>query len=66
VKLPNYLTKAHKQSRKLGWTWEMRTRHIEVRDANGDFVVSVSTTAYDGSLTRKVKGTLRKAGCPGV
>ena len=65
-KLPKQFTKAYKASTKQGWTWTKRTRHIEVRDARGDFVCSISTTMYDGTLTRKYLGKLRRAGGPAV
>ncbi len=66
MKLPNYLKKAHKASVRAGWRWEERTNHVTVRNSDGQFVVCVSTTAYEGTLTRKIQGKLRKAGCPGV
>ncbi len=65
-KLPNQFKRAHKLSTKQGWTWEKRTNHVEVRDYQGEFVVSISTTMYDGPLTKKILATLRKAGCPGT
>ena len=66
-KIPGYLKQAHKQSVKQGWTWDYRgSKHVTVRDASGEFVVAISLTAYDGTLTKKTKATLRKAGCPAV
>ena len=65
-KLPNQFKKAHKLSSKQGWKWEKRTNHIEVRTPDGTFVVSISTTMYDGPLTKRVMSQLRRAGCPGV
>ena len=67
-KLPDYLRRAHKLSVKAGWTWDHRagSGHVVVRDAGGEFVVAVSLTAYDGTLTRKTAGKLRRAGCPGL
>jgi len=65
-KLPKQFKQAEKLSVKRGWKWEKRTNHIEVRDARGEFVVSISTTMYDGVLTRKIQGKLRRANCPGV
>jgi len=66
VNLPKYLKRAHKESLKAGWRWEHRTNHVTVRKPCGEFVVCVSTTAYDGTVTRKVQSKLRKAGCPAV
>jgi hypothetical protein len=66
-KLPGYLKKAHKESVKRGWTWDYRgSHHMTVRDADGNFVASLSLTAYDGTLTKVVKSKLRKAGCPAL
>lgn len=62
--LPKQYKKAYKASSKVGWSWTKRQRHIEVRDASGEFVVMISSTQYDGVLTKKVLSTLRKAGCP--
>lgn len=64
--LPKQFKKPMRLSVREGWTWEKRSRHVEVRDADGEFVVSISTTMYDGALTRKLQGRLRKAGCPGL
>lgn len=64
--LPKQFKQAEKQSVKKGWTWERRTRHFEVRDESGAFVVSISTTMYDGTLTKKILAKLRRAKCPGV
>lgn len=68
MRLPDYLRKPHKQSTKKGWTWEHKTgsKHVAVHDASGAFVVTISLTAFDGPLTKKVKSQLRNAGCPGV
>lgn len=67
MKLPDYLRKAHKVSIKAGWKWEERgTKHVMVFDANGVSVTCVSTTAYDGTLRKKVESQLRKANCPGL
>lgn len=63
-KLPKQFKKAYKASSKIGWTWTKRTNHVEVRDAKGDFVVMISTTMYEGTLSRKILSVLRKAGCP--
>lgn len=65
-KLPKQFKKAYKTSEKAGWLWVKRTNHIEVRQPDGTFVTCISTTMYDGPLTRKVTGQLRRAGCPGV
>jgi len=64
--LPKQFKKAQKQSELEGWRWVKKTNHVLVYDANGDFVVAVSTTMYDGTTTRKILGKLRNAGCPGV
>lgn len=65
-KLPKQFKKAHKASVKQGWVWVKKTNHIEVRLPDGTFVTSISTTMYDGPLTRKVNGQLRKYNCPGL
>jgi hypothetical protein len=64
--LPNQFKRAQKLSTKRGWTWTKRTNHVEVRDADNEFVISISTTMYDGPLTKKVLSKLRKANCPGA
>lgn len=67
MKLPDYLRKAHKVSTKRGWLWEERgTKHVMVFDADGKSVTCISTTAYDGTLRKKVESQLRKANCPGL
>jgi len=63
--LPKYLKQAYKQSTKVGWTWE-HGKHVTVRDPSGEFVVCISTTAYDGNLTKKILSKLRRANCPGA
>ena len=65
-KLPKQFKKAHKESAKHGWTWVKKTKHIEVRDAQGRLVTNISTTMYDGPLTKKVLSQLRRGKCPGV
>ena len=65
-KLPKQFKAAEKASTRDGWTWEKTSRHVTVRDADGEFVVCISTTMYDGPTTRKINGKLRRAGCPGV
>lgn len=65
-KLPKQFKKVYKLSSKAGWTWTKKTNHIEVRNARGEFVTTISTTMYDGLLTRKVMSQLRNAGCPGA
>lgn len=65
--LPDYLRKAHKESKKAGWRWDYRgTKHVMVFDPRGQAVTTVSLTAYDGVLTKKVLSQLRRANCPGV
>ena len=39
---------------------------MSVFNPQGEFVVMVSSTFYDGMLTRKFLSRLRKAGCPGA
>lgn len=63
-KLPKPYKRAYRESTKIGWRWSKRTNHIEVRDARGEYVVTVSTTQYDGALTKRVLTKLRRAGCP--
>lgn len=65
-RLPKQFKGAYKASSKRGWQWTKRTNHIEVRDANGTLVTTISTTMYDGPLTKKVQSQLRRAGCPAV
>lgn len=67
-KLPKQFKKAHKASVKQGWTWDHRggSKHVTVRDSSGEFVVCISLTLYDGTITRRIQGKLRKAGCPAV
>jgi hypothetical protein len=67
-KLPNWLKKPRKRSEQDGWEWRFNpgSKHVSVFDANGEFVVCLSLTAYDGSVTRKVRGKLKRAGCPGL
>lgn len=64
--LPKQFKAAEKASIKQGWTWTKRARHIEVRDADGEFVVMISATMYDGTLSKRILATLRKAKCPGT
>lgn len=67
MNLPNYLRKVHKVSSKQGWMWEKRgSKHIMVRNPQGAVVTTISTTAYDGTLRKKVESQLRRAGCPGL
>mgnify|MGYP001617307483 CR=1 FL=1 len=67
-RIPDYLRRAHKLSSKAGWTWDYQqgSKHMTIFDAQGRAITTVSLTAYDGTLTRKTKGVLRKAGCPGI
>jgi hypothetical protein len=67
-RIPDYLRRAHKLSTKAGWVWEYQdgSKHMTIFDAQGRPVTTVSLTAYDGSLTKKVKSQLRRANCPGV
>ena len=66
--LPDYLRKAHKASTKKGWKWEKRegSKHLMIFAPNGECVTTVSLTAYDGTLRKKVTSQLRRAGCPGI
>lgn len=67
MKLPKYLKRAHAESTKQGWTWVYKgSHHVTIRDEKGDFVIAMSLTSYDGTLTRKITGKLKKAGCPGL
>lgn len=67
LRIPDYLRKAHKESIKHGWTWDLRgSKHLLVLDPQGTPVTNVSLTAYDGPLTKKVLSQLRRADCPGV
>lgn len=67
MNLPDYLRKVHKVSTKAGWTWEKRgSKHVMVFDADGVCVTTISCTAYDGTLRRKVESQLRRANCPGL
>lgn len=68
LNLPDYLRRAHKVSTKKGWTWEKRegSKHVMVFDTRGNAVTTISTTAYDGILRKKVESQLRKAKCPGL
>lgn len=64
---PKAITKARRASEKAGWTWTLNgSGHWTVRNPQGERVVTVSSTFYDGPLTRKFLSTLRKAGCPGA
>lgn len=67
-RLPTYLSKPHKASLAQGWKWEHKdgSKHVIVRDPRGEFVVCISLTAYDGTVTKRVKSKLKNAHCPGV
>ena len=66
-RIPNYLRKAYKASTKQGWKWEYRgSKHVMVIDPNGIAITTVSLTAYDGTLSKKVLSQLRRGNCPGV
>jgi hypothetical protein len=66
--VPDYLRKAKKASEKQGWRWEKRegSKHLMIFDAAGTSVTTVSLTAYDGTLRKKVTSQLRRANCPGL
>lgn len=66
--LPDYLRKAHKVSSKQGWKWEKRegSKHLMIFTPDGTAVCTVSLTAYDGTLRKKVTSQLRRAKCPGI
>jgi hypothetical protein len=66
--LPKYLKKAEKESTKKGWEWKYNSGsgHITIFDGNGDYVIWVSLTAYDGSVTKQNLSKLRRAKCPGL
>lgn len=67
LRIPSHLRKAHKVSTKAGWVWEYRgSKHIMVLNPQGQAITTVSLTAYDGTLTKKVLAQLRRANCPGV
>lgn len=67
LRIPSYLRKAHKESVKQGWTWDYRgTKHLMILNPNGEPITTVSLSAYDGTLTKRVTSQLRRAGCPGV
>lgn len=67
LRIPNYLRKAQKASEKAGWRWEYKgSKHVMILDAQGKPVTTISLTAYDGTLTKKVLSQLRRANCPGV
>ena len=64
---PKAIKRAYKASLREGWTWDLKGNgHWSVFDPDGNFVVSMSATFYDGPLTNKYLGKLRKAGCPGT
>lgn len=64
---PKALAHVRKVSIKEGWTWKQTgTNHIAVFTPDGEFVVMLSSTFYDGPLTKKFLSRLRKAGCPGA
>lgn len=66
-KLPDYLRKAEKVSTKQGWIWEVRnSKHLMVFDNEGNSVLTLSLTAYDGTLRKQATSRLRRAGCPGL
>lgn len=64
---PKALLKAKRESEKHGWTWTYGgSGHWTVRNPQGEWVLTLSSTFYDGPLTKKFLGKLRKAGCPGT
>jgi hypothetical protein len=64
---PKAIVKAKKASEKAGWTWTYGgSGHWTVRNPEGEWVLTLSSTFYDGPLTRKFLSKLRKAGCPGA
>lgn len=68
MRLPDYLRRAHKLSTREGWTWDHKdgSKHLTIFNADGVAVTTVSLSAYDGSLTKKVRSQLRRAKCPGI
>lgn len=68
LRIPDYLRRAHKLSVKKGWVWDYQegSKHVTIFTAEGVKVTTVSLTAYDGTLTKKVKSQLRQAKCPGI
>ena len=66
--IPDYLRKAKKASEKQGWKWEKRegSKHLMIFDPKGEAITTVSLTAYDGTLRKKVTSQLRRAKCPGI
>lgn len=67
LNLPTYLRKIEKVSRKAGWEWDYRgSKHVMVKNPQGEAVTTISLTAYDGTLRKKTLSQLRRAGCPGV
>ncbi len=67
-RIPDYLRRAHKLSTKKGWMWEYQegSKHMTIFTPSGTPVTTVSLTAYDGTLTKKVKSQLRQHKCPGI
>lgn len=58
---------ARKASTKEGWDWTLkRSGHWTIRNPQGEFILAISGTFYDGPLLTKALAILRKAGCPGV
>jgi hypothetical protein len=68
VNVPDYLRKAKKASEKQGWLWEKRegSKHLMIFNPSGTAICTVSLTAYDGTLRKKVTSQLRRANCPGI
>lgn len=68
MNLPDYLRRPFKASKKQGWKWEKRegSKHLMIFNPQGEAICTVSLTAYDGTLRKKVTSQLRRANCPGI
>lgn len=67
LRIPDYLRKVQKVSTKAGWRWEYKgSKHVMVLNPQGQAITTISLTAYDGTLTKKVMSQLRRADCPGA
>lgn len=64
---PKVLQNVRKASEREGWTWDLKgSGHWTVRNPDGEFVVAMGGTMYDGTLVKRLLSKLRKAGCPGA
>ncbi len=68
MRLPDYLRRPHKLSTREGWVWDHKegSKQLTIFNAHGEAVTPVSLSAYDGTLTKKVRSQLRRAKCPGI